>query len=108
MKLAATIIAFALSAQAAPKKYRVTAYCDKDRITYGNTIPRERHTIAAPRYIPIGTRVRVTIPGLFTNRVYRVEDRTHKRLKHTWDIFNPDCKACKNFGVRTGLVEILR
>lgn len=59
-----------------------------DRLTAGGTVPVPNHTVAAPRHIPFGTRVRITLDN---GHVYtlHVEDRLGRHCRHRnhWDIF---------------------
>ena len=82
----------------------ITAYCacrictgPPPAITAAGTVPVEGRTIAAPRTIPLGTRVEVTIPGRWTNRVFIVEDRTAKRI-NGWDLYLRTHKRAKEWG----------
>ena len=52
-------------------------------------------TIAAPRNIPLRTRVTVTGLGSFV-----VLDRTARRFDGRWDIYIPSHKDAKKFGKR--------
>jgi 3D (Asp-Asp-Asp) domain-containing protein len=62
--------------------------------------PREGVTVAAPRSIPLGTRV--TIDG----HPYVVQDRTSKRFDGRWDIFVTDHARAKRLGIRKVRIEI--
>lgn len=62
-------------------------------------------TIAAPRSVPFGTRVLVTIPGLMHRKVFRVDDRTHRSHDGTWDIFMAGHRDAVRFGRRRGKIE---
>lgn len=65
-------------------------------------------TIAAPRSVPFGTRVFITIPGVWTRREFRVDDRTARRHDGKWDVFLPSHLQAREFGVKRGLVEFQR
>jgi 3D (Asp-Asp-Asp) domain-containing protein len=68
--------------------------------------PVEGHSIAAPRNIPLGTRVMVKVPGALTN-VFVVDDRTAVKYNGRWDIYMTSHKRALIFGKRKGTVEIL-
>ena len=87
----------------------ITAYCacalccgPGPKPTAYNTKPRPNHTIAAPRNIPLGTKVK--IDGI----TYTVEDRTHIKYNGRWDIFMKSHKAALNFGIKTNNITIIR
>lgn len=61
-------------------------------------------TIAAPRSVPFGTVVVVTVPGVFDRRRFVVQDRTARRFDGRWDILFPDHKSALQFGRRGGVV----
>ena len=67
--------------------------------TAAGTVPVEGRTIAAPRNIPLGTKVEVTVPGRWTNKVFIVEDRTSKRI-NGWDLYLRSHGAAKQWGKR--------
>lgn len=82
----------------------LTAYCAcalccplETGRTAAGTVPVEGRTIAAPRWIPLGTKVEVTVPGRWTNKVFIVEDRTSKRI-NGWDLYLRSHGAAKRFG----------
>lgn len=75
--------------------------------TAAGTVPVEGRTIAAPRNIPLFTRVEVTVPGRWTNRVFIVEDRTAKRI-NGWDLYLRSHKAARQFGKRKMIWRIVR
>lgn len=104
-----------MSAQTLPPPHRhaivatISAYADADRVTFGDTIPKEGRTCAAPRWVPIGTEVEITVPG--RGRFVRtVEDRTANRVgvEGRWDLFKLPRSACIQWGIPTGTVRILR
>jgi 3D (Asp-Asp-Asp) domain-containing protein len=65
--------------------------------TAAGTVPVEGRTIAAPRNIPLFTKVEVTVPGRWTNKVFIVEDRTSKRI-NGWDLYLRSHSAAKQWG----------
>ena len=82
----------------------ITAYCacsiccgPKARgITAAGTRPKQGRTIAAPRSVPLGSKVRVHgLPGVFT-----VEDRTARRFDGRWDIYFERHQDALKFGKR--------
>jgi 3D (Asp-Asp-Asp) domain-containing protein len=82
----------------------LTAYCacavccgpTAPRLTAAGTVPVEGRTIAAPAWVPFGTRVEVTVPGRWTNRVFIVEDRT--KSQRGWDVYLRTHAKAKQFG----------
>lgn len=90
----------------------LTAYCacrlccgpQAAGITASGHKPVEGITIAAPRSVKLGTVVVVTAPGVFTNRVFRVQDRTARRYDGRWDVFYRSHENAKRFGIRRGTV----
>lgn len=92
-----------------------TAFClckaccsDADGLTASGTMPREGVTIAASRAIPLGTRVALTIPGAFTNRVFIVEDRLARRFDNRVDVFISSHRRAKVFGKQNGRLTIIK
>jgi peptidoglycan DL-endopeptidase CwlO len=91
----------------------LTAYCackiccgHTDGLTAWSTIPVEGRTIAAPKSIPFGTHVSLTIPHYFTNRVFIVEDRT--RSGKGWDLYLRSHQRAKQFGRKQATYKIVR
>lgn len=66
--------------------------------------PQQGISIAAPRSIPLGTHIKVTVPGAFTNKVFIVDDRTAKRFDGRFDLFFASHKEALKFGKREGIV----
>ena len=58
-------------------------------------------TVAGPRNLALGTRVRID------GRTYTVTDRTARRYDGRFDIFFRSHSAARRFGIRTNQVEIL-
>lgn len=86
----------------------ITAYCacriccgPGPNPTASGTRPRPAHTIAAPRSVPFGTKVKID------GRIYTVEDRTSMRYDGRWDIFMRSHRAAKQFGIQTNKIQIL-
>ena len=79
----------------------VTAYCATGHPCADGRYPEEGVTIAAPRCIPLGTRVEVG------GHIFTVEDRTNKRFDGRWDVFMVDRKRCLQWGKQTLKVKIL-
>ena len=71
-------------------------------------VPREGITVAASRAIPLGTRVALTVPNLFTNRVFIVEDRLAKRFDDRVDIYFRSHKRALQFGKHNGTLTIIK
>jgi 3D (Asp-Asp-Asp) domain-containing protein len=78
-----------------------TAYCQGE-ITAEGLPPIPRWTVAADRSLPIGTLVHVE--GLGSRRV---EDRGSAIKGHRLDIYMPDCRAARRWGVQQRSVAIL-
>ena len=86
----------------------VTAYCagkcccgsHAKSITASGVKPQEGITIAAPRSVPFGTVVFVTVPGAFTNRPFLAQDRLSKRFPKRWDIFISTHARARQFGLQ--------
>ena len=57
-------------------------------------------TIAAPRSVPLGTRVALYVPGWGVVQ-RRVDDRTHRRYEGRWDVFVRSHREAREFGLRT-------
>ena len=77
----------------------ITAYCHcatccgkSGQPTASGKMPVEGRTIAAPRAIPLGTKV------IVNGRRYIVEDRTAIRYDGRWDVFMTTHKKAKKFG----------
>mgnify|MGYP000709280339 CR=1 FL=1 len=91
----------------------VTAYCactvccgsNASGLTAAGVKPVEGITIAAPRRIPLGTKLKLTVPGAFTNRVFIVQDRLAIRYDDRIDIFFSNHKVAKQFGKQKGSYE---
>jgi peptidoglycan DL-endopeptidase CwlO len=90
----------------------VTAYCacslccgpSAPNKTASGVWPKQGITIAAPRNIPLSTRV--TIIGM-TN-IFIVQDRTARRFNGRWDIFFTSHSEAKKFGKQKRNVTILK
>ena len=98
-----------------PTNIVATAYCICHLCTKGtglaanNLPPREGITVAASRAIPLGTKIALTVPGAFTNRVFVVEDRLARRFDSRVDVFFADHKRARQFGIhRDASFTILR
>lgn len=101
-------------------KFRVTAYdltyesCEKYSndpeygITYSGNYVKPYHTIAAGPEVPIGTRVYIPYFANWPNKgIFVVDDRGGGIKYRCIDIFNPDTKWVKEFGVKYLEVYIL-
>ena len=81
----------------------ITAYCacakccgrNAKGITAAGTRPMQGRTIAAPRRIPLGTRIHIEGIGWRT-----VEDRTAKRYDGRVDIYFASHKDALNWGIK--------
>ena len=80
----------------------VTGYCACPKccgkgakgITAAGTRPMQGRTVAAPRNVPLGTKV------LIDGKPFTVEDRTARRFDGRWDIYFERHQDAKNFGKR--------
>jgi len=62
--------------------------------------------IVANNMLPLGTKV--TIPSLYGDKVFVVEDRMNKRMgSYRFDIWMPDLNSAINFGVKTAEIVVL-
>jgi len=71
-------------------------------ITASGHKPKENLTIAAPRWVKLGTRVKIN------NITYVVQDRTAKRWDGRWDIYVKSHKKAQQLGKQTYNVTILQ
>ena len=81
----------------------ITAYCHcavccgrAGNLTAASTKPIPYVTIAAPRRIPFGTRIKIRHPTGW--RTYIVQDRTARAHDGVFDIFLPSHEAAREFG----------
>ncbi|CAK0776778.1 3D domain-containing protein [Azospirillaceae bacterium] len=81
---------------------------DAAGITASGDRPVEGVTVAAPRSFPLGSRVACTIPGLFTNRVFVVQDRTARRYDGRWDFFVKDHRKALQLGKKTVNIKVIK
>lgn len=94
----------------------VTAYCPCAEICCGpnakgiaanGRAPIEGISIAASRSIPLGTIVKLTVPGAFTNWNFRVDDRLARRYDKRVDVFINNHQRAKEFGKNKGTLTII-
>lgn len=91
----------------------VTAYClcvlccgsTPDTAANGRS-PVVGVTVAAPRAVPFGTWVEISIPGMSPMR-RRVDDRLSRRWDHRWDVLVESHAAARQFGVRKGTIRVI-
>ena len=88
----------------------VTAYCHCAKCcgvagqpTANGVMPVEGVTVAGPRSVPFGTRVK--IEGW--KATYVVQDRLAKRYDDRWDIFMRDHERAKQWGIKQRTITIL-
>lgn len=79
----------------------VTAYTWTGDRTASGHWPAAGITVAAPRSVPLGTRVWIEGVG---QRV--VQDRMHRRFPDRWDIYLPSRREALQFGRRTLRVRV--
>lgn len=82
----------------------VTAYVATGHTCANCKMPRVSYTIAAPRNIPLGTRVYVS--GGIGYRT--VEDRTNIRYNGRWDLFVRSKKEALTWGNRELKITIIK
>ena len=89
----------------------VTAYCAcaaccgrEGGLTASGSKPVVGITIAAPRSIPLGTKVYVHLPSGW--KTFTVQDRTAPRYEGRFDIFMPSHSAARRFGIQRLKVRI--
>jgi 3D (Asp-Asp-Asp) domain-containing protein len=88
----------------------VTAYCacalccgpSASGLTARGTRPVQGITVAASRSIPLGTRIRLTVPGLWKARTFTVQDRLAQRYDDRLDIYFSRHSDAVKFGVKQG------
>jgi 3D (Asp-Asp-Asp) domain-containing protein len=79
----------------------ITAYC-VGTICANGRAPVAGLTVAAPRSIPLGTRVQIE------GHWYRVDDRTNKRFDGRWDIYMTSKAKCLQYGKQYHNVTIAK
>ena len=88
----------------------ITAYCScslccgknaKHGLTASGAKPKQGITIAAPRAIPIGSKV------IIQGHTYTVQDRLAKKYDSRIDIYFSFHEEAKKFGIRTNQVRII-
>ena len=92
----------------------VTAYCPCRKccgpgatgLAANGRPPIEGVTVAASRRIPLGTTIRLTVYGAFTNRPFIVTDRLAKRFDDRVDIFFDRHGTAQLFGKQSGTYTI--
>jgi len=93
-----------------------TAYCacticcgpNAIGLTASGRAPIEGITVAAARSIPLGTRISISIPGVMTNRTFKVQDRLAKKYDGRVDIYFNNHQTAKQFGKQKGSYELQR
>lgn len=89
----------------------ITAYCactvccgpHAAGITASGKRPVQGVTIAAPRHVPMGTRVHVAGLGWF-----QVQDRLARRFDDRWDVYFKEHETARRFGLRRARVTVAR
>ena len=97
-----TILLLLLLAAPAAHSATITGYCacpkccgkNAKGITAAGTRPMQGRTVAAPRNVPLGTKV------LIDGKPFTVEDRTARRFDGRWDVYFERHQDAKNFGKR--------
>jgi len=70
-------------------------------ITASGHKPKEQYTIAAPRWVKLGSHVKIN------NITYVVQDRTARRYDGRWDIYVKSHNRAKQLGKQTWNVTLL-
>ncbi len=65
-----------------------------------------RHGVLAANFLPIGTRV--TIPEIYGDQVFIVEDRMNSRYTYRVDIWMEHLSDARQFGVKTVTMNIYK
>jgi len=86
-----------------------TAYCactvccgpNASGLAANGKAPQQGITVAGPRRIPLGTEIRITSPGNFTNRTFKVTDRLAKRFDNRIDFFFKNHNDALKYGKQT-------
>ena len=94
----------------------ITAYCacalccgpQASGLTASGVCPVEGITVAAPRSIPLGTRIRLTVPGLWKSRAFMVQDRLARRYDDRVDVYFTRHSDAVKFGKREGTLILER
>lgn len=66
---------------------------------------RVREGVIAANFLPFGTKV--TIPELFGDRVFTVEDRMHRRKNEFVDIWMPNKWDAEEFGIKRATLVVV-
>ena len=90
----------------------ITAYCacalccgpNAAGLTASGDRPVQGITVAASRSIPLGTHIRLTIPGLWKSKEFIVQDRLAKRYDDRVDVYFTRHEDALKFGKRKGVV----
>jgi 3D (Asp-Asp-Asp) domain-containing protein len=94
----------------------VTAYCGcvlccgkwaAGGVTASGARPVEGITVAAPRRVPLGSSVRIHLPGGGWH-TFTAQDRTARQYDGRYDIFFADHRRAIRFGKRRLKVETIR
>jgi len=64
-----------------------------------------RDGIVATNLFPFGTRI--TIPELFGDKVFTVEDRMHRRKQNFLDVWMPTKDSALSFGIQCASISVL-
>jgi 3D (Asp-Asp-Asp) domain-containing protein len=84
-----------------------TAYCQAGK-TRSGVHTRDGIVAADPRWLPLGTRLRIVAPGEPYNGTYVVADTGAEISGRDLDIFIPSCARARRFGRKTVIVRILK
>lgn len=92
----------------------ITAYCacrlccgpTAPNLTAAGNKPAQGITVAASRQYPLGSSIYISIPGVMSNRKYKIQDRLHSKYDNRVDIYFKDHQAAKKFGIKKGFIWI--
>ena len=75
-------------------------------ITAAGSRPVAGITVAASRKYPLGSTLYITIPGIMSNRRYKIQDRLHPKYDNRVDIYFSKHQDAKKFGIKKGFIWI--
>ena len=91
----------------------ITAFCacaaccgpNASGITASGARPVQGITVAAPRSIPFGTTIYVSIPGYWRKKPFVVQDRLAPRYEGRVDVYFKKHSDAVKFGKRKGTIQ---
>lgn len=88
-------------------KVMVTAYCVDGKTKAGPRV-RRGFVAADPRWLPLGSRIRIEGLGRRYGRTYTVMDTGPAVKGREIDLYVPNCAAAKRFGRQPARVVVMR